>query len=281
MNFLQAFLANPLLQMAVLAAIGTSIAGGIVGSYVVIKRIVSISGSIAHSVLGGLGAAYWLQRVHGQTWLSPIYGALVAALLSAFIIGWVHLRYKEREDAIIAMIWSVGMSIGVIFISQVPGFNVELTNVLLGNVLLVDAQDLWILLCLDLLIITTVVIFYTRFLAICFDEKQAQMQGLNVAALYLLLLGLIALSVVLLIHIVGIILVLSMLALPASIASIFTSRLASIMLIAVLLNIAFSIGGLALSYKLDWPVGPTIGLFSGFIYLLSLRFKRVTRASTP
>lgn len=281
MNFLQALLVNPLLQMAVFAAIGASIAGGIVGSYVVIKRIVSISGSIAHSVLGGLGAAYWLQRMHGMTWLSPIYGALVAALLSALIIGWVHLRYKEREDAIIAMIWSVGMSIGVIFISQVPGFNVELTNVLLGNVLLVDAQDLWILLCLDLLIISTVIIFYTRFLAICFDEKQAQMQGLPVAALYLLLLGLIALSVVLLIHIVGIILVLSMLALPASIASIFTSRLASIMMIAVLLNIAFSIGGLALSYRLDWPVGPTIGLFSGFIYLLSLRFKRVTSAATP
>lgn len=281
MNFLQALFISPLLQMAVFAAIGASVAGGIIGSYVVVKRIVSISGSIAHSVLAGLGAAFWLQRTHGLMWLSPIYGALVAALLSALIMGWVHLRYKEREDAIIAMIWSVGMSIGVIFISQVPGFNVELTNVLLGNVLLVSPMDLWVLFLLDLLIITIVIFFHSRFLAICFDEKQAQMQGLHVASLYLLLLGLIALSVVLLIHIVGIILVLSMLALPASIASIFTSRLAKMMLIAVLLNIAFSIGGLALSYKLDWPVGPTIGLFSGFIYLLSLRFKRATSASTP
>lgn len=281
MNFLQALIISPLLQMAILAAIGASIAGGIIGSYVVVKRIVSISGSISHSVLGGLGAALWLQRKHGLLWLSPIYGALAAALLSAFIIGWVHLRYREREDAIIAMIWSLGMAIGVIFISQVPGFNVELTNVLLGNVLWVNPQELWILLILDLFIIGTVVIMHSRFLAICFDEKQAQMQGLNVSFIYLSLLGLIALSIVLLIHIVGIILVLSMLALPASIAGIFTSRLSRMMVIAVLLNIAFSVGGLALSYRLDWPVGPTIALFAGFIYLLSLRFRRVTSVSRP
>jgi len=274
MNFIDALFSSPILQMAVLAAIGASFASGIIGSYVVVKRIVSISGSIAHSVLGGLGAALWLQRTHNLEWLHPIYGALVAAVLSALIIGCVHLYYREREDAIIAMIWSVGMAVGVIFVSQIPGFNVELMNFLLGNVLWVSAWDLGILAILDVIILVTVAICHKRFLAICFDEKQAQLQGLRVGALYLLLLVLIALTVVLLIHIVGIILVLSMLALPASIAGSFTYRLSRMMIIAVFLNIAFSLGGIAISFRMDWPAGATIALFSGLIYLLSLKFKK-------
>lgn len=281
MSFLDALLTSPILQLAVIAAIGASFASGIIGSYVVVKRIVSLSGSIAHSVLSGLGAALWLQRVHGWTWFHPIYGALISGVLSALIIGWVHLYYREREDAIIAMIWSVGMAVGVIFVAQVPGFNVELMNFLLGNVLWVSSWDLYLLGALDLIILVTVLICHKRFLALCFDEKQAQLQGIAVGPLYLLLLVLIALSVVLLIYIVGIILVLTMLALPASIAGSFTYRLSRMMVIAVLLNVAFSIGGLAISYRLDWPVGATIALFSGLIYLLSLRFKNPQMASRP
>jgi zinc transport system permease protein len=281
MSFLQALFSSPLLQFAVLAAIGASFASGIIGSYVVVKRIVSLSGSIAHSVLSGLGAALWLQRVHGLTWLHPIYGAFASGIISALIIGWVHLYYREREDAIIAMIWSVGMATGVIFVSQIPGYNVELMNFLLGNVLWVSAWDLCVLGILDLLILVVVLIYHQRFLALCFDEKQAQLQGIAVGPIYLLLLALIALSVVLLIYVVGIILVLSMLALPASIAGSFTYRLSRMMAIAVLLNIAFSLGGMAIAYRLDWPAGATIALFSGFIYLLSLRFKKPATASSP
>ena len=281
MSFIEAFLSSPVLRMAVFAAIGASFASGIIGSYVVVKRIVSISGSIAHSVLSGLGAALWLQRVYGLSWLHPIYGAFASGILSALIIGWVHLYYREREDAIIAMIWSVGMATGVIFVSQIPGHNVELMNFLLGNVLWVSSWDLYVLGVLDVFILVTVFIFHKRFLALCFDEKQAQLQGLPVGKLYLLLLSLIAISVVLLIYVVGIILVLSMLALPASIAGSFTYKLSRMMVIAVLLNIAFSVGGMAIAYRLDWPAGATIALFSGVIYLLSLRFKNPMTASRP
>ncbi|MEZ5315072.1 MAG: metal ABC transporter permease [Chlamydiales bacterium] len=274
MRFIDALLTTPILQMALLAAIGSSFASGVIGSYVVVKRIVSISGSIAHSVLSGLGAALWLERVHGISWFSPFYGALMTAIISALIIGYVHLYYREREDAIIAMIWSTGMSLGVVFVSQVPGFNVELMNFLLGNVLWVTSWDLWMLGSLDLIILITVLIFHKKFLTLCFDEKQAELQGVPVVSLYLLLLVLIALTIVLLIHVVGIILVLSMLALPASIAGNFTYRFSRMMMIAVLLNIAFCLGGLAISYRLDWPVGATIALFSAIIYTLSLRFKK-------
>lgn len=277
MSFIQAFLTSSILQMAVLAAIGASFASGIIGSYVVVKRIASLSGSISHSVLSGLGAALFLQRVWGMQYILPLYGAIVAAVLSALIIGWIYLRYREREDAAISMIWSVGMALGVIFVSQIPGYNVELTNYLLGNILWVNPKDLMILGILDVVIIVSVVIFHKRFLALLFDEKQAELQGIAVNALFLFLLVLISLSIVVLIETVGIILVLSMLVLPAAIAEAFTRRLTGMMVIATLLNIAFSIGGLAISYKLDLPPGATIALFAGGIYLLSLRFRNFKR----
>lgn len=276
MSFIEALVISPILQWALIGGLLASITSGIIGSYVVTKRIVSISGSIAHSVLGGMGCALWLNRVHGWHFIAPIHGALVAAILSALIIGTVHLHFREREDSIIAMIWSVGMAIGVIFVAQVPGFNVELVHFLLGNILWVSTQDLVILGVLNVIVLVTVLLLHKRFLAICFDETQARLRGLPVTRLYLLLLVLVALSIVVLINVVGIILVLSMLALPPSIAGTFTTRLSKMMVISVLLNMAFSTGGLALAYKLDWPPGPTIALFSGGIYLLALRFKRRT-----
>lgn len=281
MTFLQAVLANPILQMGILAAIGASFASGMIGSYVVVKRIVSLSGSISHSVLSGMGCAVWLQRQYGLSWLHPIYGALVAAIISALVIGWVHLYYREREDSVIAMIWSLGMAIGVIFIAQVPGFTAELMNFLLGNILWVSSGDLILLGILDILLIATVCAFHKKFVALCFDEKQASLQGVKVAPLYLFLLTLVAIAVVVLIHVVGIILVITMLALPASIAGVFTKHVSSMMIVAIFLNVLFSIGGLALSYHLDWPTGATIALFASVIYLFSLRFKKATRSLTP
>ncbi len=281
MRFIEAVLTSPVLQMAIFASIGASVASGIIGSYVVTKRIVSICGSLAHAVLSGLGCALWMQKRYELDWLLPIYGALVAAVLAALLIGWVHLRYREREDAIIAMLWSIGMATGVVFVSQTPGYTVELMHFLLGNILWVSSADLIVLIVLDVIIIASVALFHEQFLAICFDERQARLQGLKVGPLYILLLVLTALSIVILINIVGIILVLSMLALPPSIAGAFVRRLLPMMGVAIVLNLFFSIGGLALSYRLNWPAGATIALFSGFVYLLSLRFERAVNSAIP
>lgn len=273
MSFLEAVIQTPLLQKAILAAVGASLASGIIGTYVVVKRIVSLSGSIAHSVLSGMGAAVWLARTFGYIWMVPIYGALVSAIISAIIIGIVHLHFREREDAVISMIWSLGMAIGVIFIAHTPGYNVELTHFLLGNILWITTPDIWTLAILNFIIIAFVVCFHKQFMALAFDEKQAELQGVKVTTFYLFLLVLVALAIVVLLYIVGIILALAMLALPASIAGAFSRRLSTMMVISVFLNIAFTIGGLALAYHLDWPAGATIALFAGVAYLMSLRFK--------
>lgn len=269
-SFIEALRTNPLLLSAVIAGIASSVVSGIIGAYVVVKRIVFISGSISHSVLSGIGFCLWLERAKGIEWISPLYGALIAGVLSALIIGWIHLHYRQREDSVIAALWSIGMAIGILFISQTPGFNVELTNFLIGNILWVTTADLYTLFGLDLFILACIWCLHKRFLAICFDEEQARLQGLSVNTLYLLLLVLIAVSIVLLIQVVGIILVMTMLTIPAAIANIFTSRLSMVMFIAVLISSAFCFGGTALAYYADWPGGATIALVAGIAYVVTL-----------
>ena len=272
-NFLEALRDNPFLQLALFAGCLASLASGIIGTYVVVKRIVFISGSIAHSVLGGMGVCLWLKRHYHVEWLTPLDGALIAALLSALLMGWIHLKYKEREDTVIAAIWSTGMAIGVIFIALTPGYNVELMNFLFGNILWVSKSDISMLLGLDAIVFGMVALLHRRFLAICFDEEQALLQGISVNALYLFLLCLVAVSVVLLIQIVGAILVIAMLAIPAAIAGGFTHRLSSMMWIAFLITVFFCLSGIWTSYEMNWPPGATISLIAALFYGCSLALR--------
>jgi zinc transport system permease protein len=254
------------LWMALLAGFAASVTSGIIGSYVVVKRIVFISGSIAHSVLGGMGLCLWLKRVYGIDWMTPIQGALLAALVSAFLIGWIHLKYRQREDTVIAAIWSTGMAIGVIFIALTPGYNVEMMNFLFGNILWISHGDLWMLLGLDVIVVATTLIFHRKFLAVCFDEDQASLQGMHVNGVYMTLLALVAVSTVILIQVVGAILVIAMLAIPAAIAGHFTQRLSKMMAISVLLSCLFTFIGVLTSYQLNWPPGATIALIAALFY---------------
>ena len=274
MGYIEILFTNPLFISALLAGILASIAGGIVGSYVVVKRISFISGGISHSVLSGIGICLWLERVHGFLWATPILGALATAVLSSLLIGWVHLYRKEREDSVIAALWAIGMAIGVIFISVTPGFNVELANFLVGNILWVTNEDLIVLAVLDGVVVITVLLLHRRFLAICFDEDQALIQGQNVNALYLILLILIGICVVLLIQVVGIILVMMLLAIPPAIANLFSHRLSTIMILAIVISSLFCFFGMLAAFYLDWPVGATIALIAGISYVGALIYSR-------
>lgn len=272
-SFFEALYTNPLLFSAIIAGLAASIVSGIIGSYVVVKRIVFISGSISHSVLAGIGLSLWLERAKGISWISPLYGAIVAAVLSAWIIGWIYLYYRQREDTVIAALWTIGMAIGVLFISQTPGSNVELANFLVGNILWISNTDLAILFTMDLLVLGIVLCLHKRFLAICFDEEQARLQGVPVNALYMLLLVLTSVAIVLLIQVVGIVLVMTMLTIPAAIANLFTTSLSRMMIIATILSAVFCVSGTALAFHLDWPGGATIALLAGIAYVISLAKK--------
>lgn len=256
----------PFLLTSLLAGVASSITSGIIGSYVVVKRIVFVSGSIAHSVLGGMGFFLWLKRTYHWDFLDPLYGALIAAILSALLIGWIHLKYREREDTVIAAIWSTGMALGVIFVSLTPGYNVELMNFLFGNILWISPTDLILLSSLAALIVLVTSMLHHKFQAVCFDETEAELRGVSTTRYYLLLLTLIAISVVILIQVVGAILVIAMLTIPAAIANHFSKKLSTMMLQAVLLGILFTGVGLAISFSLNWPPGATIALTAAVAY---------------
>lgn len=264
------FSLNIFLITALFAALLASFASGIVGSYIVVKRIVFLAGSISHSVLGGMGLFLYLSKKFHLPFLTPLLGACFAAISSAYLIGWIHLKYKEREDTVIAALWALGMSLGVIFISLSPGYNVELMHFLFGNILWTSSFELLCLFILDIILIGTCAIFHKKFLLICFDETQSYLQGLQTSRLYFLLLSLIAITVVALIQIIGAILVIAMLCLPAAAANLFTNRLSKTIFVAVGFALIFSLFGTIFSYILNWPPGATIALTATIGYLISV-----------
>ncbi len=276
---LESLISFPFLLTSLLAGLASSVTSGIIGSYVVVKRVVFISGSIAHSVLGGMGVFLYLKRTYQLNWLDPLYGALIAAIISAILIGWIHLKYREREDTVIAAIWSTGMAIGVIFISLTPGYNVELMNFLFGNILWISQADLILLTSLTGLVVLATLILHQKFQAVCFDETEAELRGISAKKYYLILLTLVAISVVILIQVVGAILVIAMLAIPAAIASHFSKKLSHMMIKAVILGAIFTIAGLGLSFFLNWPPGATIALIAAIAYSIHLmvNYKAVYR----
>ncbi len=269
-DFLAALMQFGFLQKALLGGLLASIGCGIMGSYVVVKRIGFLAGGISHAVLGGMGAALFLG-------FSPLGGALAAALVAALLIGWISLRWKEREDTLISALWAVGMAIGIIFIYKTPGYNVNLMSYLFGNILMVPQQDIWLMVLMDLVVLVTVWLFYRQFLAVSFDEEFARLRGVPVTVFYLLLLCMVAVTVVLLIQVVGLILVIALLTLPAAIAAQYLNSLGMMMLAASLLGMIFTVAGLIISYSADLPSGACIILVSGLAYLISTIFNQLLR----
>ena len=268
MEFLSALVEHGFLQKAVLASMLASAACGMVGTYVVVKKIGFLAGGVAHTVLGGMGAALFFG-------FSPMLGALIAAIIAALVLGLVKLYAKEQEDTLISALWAVGMAIGILFIAKTPGYQADLMTYLFGNVLLVSNQQLFMMLLLNLILVIVIILFYKQFTAITFDEEFARLRGLPVTALYLLLLCLIAVSVVLIIQVVGLILVIALLTLPAAISQQYAHTMKKMMALAVVLGILFCLCGLALSYSTDAPSGATIILVTATAYLVSTVSRRL------
>jgi zinc transport system permease protein len=257
-----AFTEQAFLQQALLAGLLASIGCGLIGPFVVVKRIAFLAGGIAHSVLAGMGAAVYFG-------FDPLIGALTAAILAALLIGWIRLTWKTGEDTTIGAVWAIGMAVGILFISRTPGYATDLMSFLFGNILLVPRRELGIMAVLDAGLLLTLGLFYRQFVAVVFDEELARLRGVRVGTFYLLLLVLVAVTVVLMIQVVGLILVIALLTLPAAVAGHWTRSLAGMMLTATLLGAALTSGGLALSYGPDLPAGPTIILLAGALYLIS------------
>ena len=277
MSFFEALFdpSMPFVRNAFLAGILSSILFGVLGSVVTVKRIAGLAGAISHAVLGGIGLALYLAAKGILPGLPPIAGALVFALVAAGIIGVVSLKAKQREDTVINALWAIGMSMGILYIAKTPGY-ADPMSYLFGNILLVSRGDLVLLAVLDAIVVLLAWRGYFQLEASAFDEEFARTRGVPTDAVFLIILGITAVAVVVLQTFVGIVMVIAMLTLPAGTAGYFAKNLGRMMLIGSGLSLAFSLVGLAVSWRLDLPSGAVVVLVAGAVFLIvsALRMRR-------
>lgn len=258
-------LALPFFQRALMAGLLASVACGVVGTYVVAKRISSISGGLAHAAFGGVGLAYFLGA-------PAMLGATIFALLSGVGIGVAYRRFRSGLDTTIAMFWAVGMAVGILFVSLTPGYAPDLLSFLFGSILFVTFEYVRWVLILDVLIVGVVLLAYKELQAVTFDEEFAEIMGVPVEVLLHLLLALVSLTVVVLIRVVGVILVIALLTIPAATARHWSGTLRRMMLLATGIGAACTLAGLWASYwisdafALGMPTGPLIILAGALVY---------------
>lgn len=236
---------------AFLAAVFASISCGIVGGYIVSRRIVFISGGITHASFGGIGLAFFLG-------FNPLLGAVLFAVISALGIQFFTKVAEIREDSSIAIWWSLGMALGIIFVFLTPGYTPNLMSYLFGNILTVTISELWWMFALNVVTIAFFILFFRTILYIAFDEEFARAAGLPVQLFNYLTITLIALTVVLNIRVVGIILILSLLTIPQATANLFTKDFKSLLLMSSGFAFLGTISGLFISYFLNIPSGAAI-----------------------
>lgn len=241
---IEALIQHEFLRNALFAGLLASVACGVIGSLVVIRRLSYLAGGISHACFGGIGLAYFLG-------FPPVLGAVAFALLGALGIGLADRKLKQRAELTISVIWSGGMAIGILLLALTPGYAPDLSSFLFGNILFVPQNDLWLMLLLDGVILGTVALLFRPMVAVAYDEEFVAVGNLPVLRLYLLQLLLIALTVVVLIRVVGIILVIALLTIPAAIALQVSQGLKGMMLRATLLGMAFTVTGLVGSYYLE------------------------------
>ncbi|NMA44071.1 MAG: metal ABC transporter permease [Oligosphaeraceae bacterium] len=259
-----------LLRLSIIAILLCSIVCGIIGSYVVAKRCSYVVGAVSHSLLGGIGLARFCQLQKGWAWFSPMLGAILVALLVAAVISFLTLRKRQREDSVLSAIWAMGMATGLSFIYATPGHPQDLQGYLFGNILLVSRQDLLWMAVLNIIILIFVSLFHKRFLCLCFSEEWLRLRGCHVGLFNFLLYALISLTVVMLSQLVGVLLCLALLILPAASAANFCRSLPPIMFCGILISLGASMSGLLLSYQYDLPAGATIVELIAVTYLLCI-----------
>jgi len=253
------------MRNALAAGLLTSIICGIIGTLVVVNRIVFLSGGIAHAAYGGIGLAFYF----GLPYLPTTIGFSLAA---SMLMAAISHAAKHRVDTIIGAVWAFGMAVGIILIDLSPGYNVDLMSYLFGSILTVPRSDLLIMLAVGGAMLILVVYYYQDLLAMSYDEEFARIRGVPVVGLYFGLIGMLAVAIVLVIRVVGLILVIALLTMPPFIVEKYAKSLGQMMLGSSLLGAAFTVVGLWLSYLYNLTSGASIIVVASVVFLLSLLF---------
>lgn len=255
------------MRHALMAGLLASVICGIMGTLVVVNRIVFLSGGIAHAAYGGIGLAFFF----GWPYLP---GTIGFALAAAMVMAAISIKAKHRADTIIGVIWALGMAFGIILIDLTPGYNVDLMSYLFGSILTVPGSNLLIMLVMGILITILVAFYYKDLLAMSYDEEFARIRGVPVKGLYFGLIGILAVTIVLVIQVVGLILVIALLTIPPFIVEKHAKSLLQMMVGSSLLGALFTVVGLWLSYRYDLTSGAAIIMVAGIVFMISFLIKR-------
>jgi zinc transport system permease protein len=242
------------------------------GALVVVNRIVFLSGGIAHAAYGGIGLAFYFNWPY-------LPGTIGFSLFAAMMMAAISHTVKHRADTIIGVIWAIGMAFGIILIDMTPGYNVDLMSYLFGSILTVPRSDLLIMAVIGVIITVMVAYYYQDLLAMSFDEEFAQIRGVPVKKLYFGLIGMLAVTIVLVIQVVGLILVIALLTIPPFIAEKYVNSLVQMMMASSLLGAVFTVTGLWFSYRFNLTSGASIIMVSGMVFLISLVVDKIRVAA--
>jgi zinc transport system permease protein len=262
------------IRHALVAGLLASVLCGVVGTFVVVKRLVFLSGGISHAAFGGLGLCYYLG-------VDYRWGAGAVAVTSALALAGAGRGRGRSHDATIGILWAVGMAVGIVFLHLTPGYAPNLQTYLFGNILTVTAQDVRLTLGLVVVILTLLALLWKELVAVAFDEAFAAVQGVPVRLLFSGLLVAIALAVVFLIQLVGTLLVIALLTIPPALALRLVHGFFAVMVTATLAGALMTLGGLVVSYRFDLPSGPAIVLLGAAMLLLAEGWQRLERRLAP
>ena len=251
------------MQNALIAGLLASVICGVMGTMVVVNRIVFLSGGIAHAAFGGIGLAFFF----GWPYL---VGTIGFSVIAALVMAIITLKAKHRADTIIGVIWAIGMALGILLLDLTPGYNVDLMSYLFGSILTVPDSDIWMMVGVAAVIFGVVTYFYNDYLALSYDEEFAQIRGVRVNTLYVLMIVMLALGVVMIIQVVGLILVIALMTIPPYIAEKYSKSLVSMMVLSSVLSALFTVIGLWLSYVFNLTSGASIIIVAGVGFLISL-----------
>ncbi|RAX59305.1 hypothetical protein CCZ01_00790 [Helicobacter monodelphidis] len=256
------------MQNAFIAAFLVAICSGIVGMLCVANRMIFLAGGIAHSAYGGVGIAFFLG-------VPIMLGASIFVIVVSLFVGYLMLKDRERTDALVGVIWAVGMAIGIIFADFTPGYRDELMSYLFGSLISVSSQDLWVLLVYNLVLIAFIYIYYYEILSVSYDSSFCAIKNLPVKRFNIILLLFIAIGVIMSMQSVGLILLIALFSIPAYMSEIICNSLKKAFICSSLLSFMFMVLGIYISFYMNLPIGPTIILIAASLFLLQLALLKI------
>ncbi|MDN5357857.1 MAG: metal ABC transporter permease [Candidatus Methanomethylophilaceae archaeon] len=266
----------PLIQNMFIVAAIACVLCGVVGTLVVVKRMVFVTGGIAHTTFGGVGMAYYLMSVFAVSWFTPMIGAAVFAVVSAVIMALPAVSRRMREDSVIGVLWSVGMALGVIFMSLMDRSVVtprSFESILFGDILLVGNTELKIIAVVTIISLIVIATLFRDLQALTFDETHAKLSGINVTVMNVILYVIIAMTCVVALNVVGIVMVIALITIPAAMSNMFTESLKEMMIVSVILSLIMAFFGLIISIGVDIPPGATVSVTMGVLFVVAIVVK--------